>query len=180
MNKKKLYESIMKDVSKIVKKHLNEQNNNIYWENQYKINLVKWISNAVESTQVIDKINDVLSYTPFDAETVGYALADGVMYSGLEAGGLDMIIPDSVTIQWIIKSILLGYDMKVNNTVSNQAVQIMKNDIQGVEDGFMEQMQNEAYYFVGVNSENEITEYIDEAEIPVAICNSNGEWEITN
>ena len=66
------------------------------------------------------------------------------MYSGLDAGGVDMIIDNSTNIETILKSLLTGYDMKVNNTISKKAISLMNNDMQRVIDGFMEQLQNEA------------------------------------
>lgn len=57
----------------------------------------------------------------------------------------DMIIDNSTNIETILKSLLTGYDMKVNNTISKKAISLMNNDMQRVIDGFMEQMQNEAY-----------------------------------
>lgn len=102
------------------------------------------------------------------------------MYSGLDAGGVDMIIDNSTNIETILKSLLTGYDMKVNNTISKKAISLMNNDMQRVIDGFMEQMQNEAYYIVGVDSYAEAYEYAENTENPVVLCDINGKWNLIN
>ena len=61
---KQLYESIMKDVSKIVKKHLNETDNEMY-DNEMSYNFSKYITvefkwNGITYIETCDVYNDLI------------------------------------------------------------------------------------------------------------------------
>lgn len=78
-NNKRLYESIMRDVSKIVKRHLNEGNNNLnlrmgllkhlrygnnplaihYNDNAERDNILNFIDNIIENCKSLQQYNDI-------------------------------------------------------------------------------------------------------------------------
>ena len=94
--KKQLYESIMKDVSKIVKKHLNEDIENS-WDDTYMANVLTWINNTVsdpdELEYAITEYFDLSKKAPHEnANNIGYGIAN-LMMAKLDAGGMDMVFP---------------------------------------------------------------------------------------
>ena len=182
-NNKKLYENIMRDVSKIVKKHINESKKvnkrlneakDAAWENQYTIHLMVWIDNTVNNDSVIKRITERYA----DSSDAGYALACGMMWK-LEAGGMDMIVNSNYDkfVKWLITSLARGFDMKVNSEMSEELVSAVTTNYNEVKDSFLETLMEEAYNFLPVSSEEEAQEESESGEwYYVCMCDSNGEW----
>ena len=185
--KKQLYESIMKDVSKIVKKHLNEDIENS-WDDTYMANVLTWINNTVsdpdELEYAITEYFDLSKKAPHEnANNIGYGIAN-LMMAKLDAGGMDMVFPQKYNkdnfIPWLVKSFATGIDANMNNNFSEKIMKYINNrtymDI--ISEGFYHALSEEGYSIIFAESENEAYELAESGEYyNVCLCNSNGEWE---
>ena len=163
----------MKDVSKIVKKHLNEEYDS-NWDNMYKIRIMKWIDSMVHNPDFQEAFT---SAKPRNKVEVGAVLADA-MLNVVEAGNLIMV--SDVTPTYLVKALIRGLDASVNNALTEKVASLLSNPaaLNAIADAFDERLMDEGCYFLPAESEEEAQEYAESGDYYyVCMLNDDGEWE---
>ena len=176
MNKKQLYESIMKDVSKAVKKHLNETLDTS-WESMYKNYIKLWINNMCNNPQ----FTDILMNKVKTGRDLGYYLAYA-MLNVVESGNL--IMPQSLNDRNffvnLIQMIVNELNLVINNDKTSKFVKLVNNgkSMYYIKREFYDYLSNEGCYFLFVNNTDEVQELADSGDYYyVCMLDENGEWQ---